>query len=250
MFGKLIQIRAMIIAGMMFSLSTLLATPYSDVILQQQPKANDSQVSESAKHLIENLNKLSNLPHFIVGQQRATLSGIGAYGQDKWSDGDFGRMSDIESQTGKEVGLLGIDVWDLAMKNYRWNRDTYSHAIRQFHSSAKGGVITLDWHMRACDIPLETDNEGESSVPGWGFNIDDWNYDSNRSCLCRIVNEEPWYDDKTWKDWLFERKIDRFAQVLYQQELAEIPLIFRPYHEHNGNWFWWGRGNSIESICQ
>src|SRR5690606_19182131 len=25
-----------------------------------------------------------------------------------------------------------------------------------------------------------------------------------------------------------------------------IPIIFRPWHEHNGEWFWWGKGNTTE----
>jgi mannan endo-1,4-beta-mannosidase len=25
-----------------------------------------------------------------------------------------------------------------------------------------------------------------------------------------------------------------------------IPVIFRPYHEHNGDWFWWGKGPCSE----
>lgn len=25
-----------------------------------------------------------------------------------------------------------------------------------------------------------------------------------------------------------------------------IPVIFRPYHEHNGDWFWWGKGVNSE----
>jgi mannan endo-1,4-beta-mannosidase len=25
-----------------------------------------------------------------------------------------------------------------------------------------------------------------------------------------------------------------------------VPIIFRPFHEHNGGWFWWGKGNCTE----
>jgi hypothetical protein len=71
---------------------------------------------------------------------------------------NIGRSSDVKAITGKEVRLLDIDVWDLAMKNTSWNRDVYAHAIRELHSFGNGGVVTLDWHMRACDIPDDVDS--------------------------------------------------------------------------------------------
>ncbi|MFW7379660.1 MAG: glycosyl hydrolase [Oligoflexus sp.] len=194
-----------------------------------------------AQVLLKNLQKISQSGRFIFGQQRATLTGVGEYGQDWWNDSQFGRDSDVKRITGHEVGLLGIDAWDLAIKSSLWNRSAYSQAIRRFYRSAQGGVITLDWHMRACDVREELGSYGEYSIPGWGFKIDKWDHDSNRSCLCRIVNEEPWYGGKTWKNWLFEQKLGQLAELLRREGLTDIPMIFRPFHEHNGSWFWWGQ---------
>ncbi len=28
---------------------------------------------------------------------------------------------------------------------------------------------------------------------------------------------------------------------------TRIPIVFRPWHEHNGDWFWWGKGNCTEA---
>jgi len=74
------------------------------------------------------------------------------------------------------------------------------------------------------------DSEGRRGVPGEGFSIKDWNGDSNRSCLCRIVNEEPWVNGQSWKDWLFTQKLDRFATKLQSEGLDQMPIIFRPFH--------------------
>jgi mannan endo-1,4-beta-mannosidase len=35
--------------------------------------------------------------------------------------------------------------------------------------------------------------------------------------------------------------MDVLAALFHQLEAAAIPVIFRPYHEMNGDWFWWGR---------
>jgi mannan endo-1,4-beta-mannosidase len=34
--------------------------------------------------------------------------------------------------------------------------------------------------------------------------------------------------------------VDRLAQAIDTLKQEGIPIIFRPYHEMNGNWFWWG----------
>ena len=71
--------------------------------------------------------------------------------------------------------------------------------------------------------------------------VKDWNTDSNASCLCRIVNNEPWWGKKTWKDWLIDMKLGRFYDKLVAKNLLEVPIIFRPFHEQTGSWFWWGQ---------
>lgn len=38
-----------------------------------------------------------------------------------------------------------------------------------------------------------------------------------------------------WKD-----QMDLIAGYLLELKNAEIPILFRPYHEMNGGWFWWG----------
>ncbi len=187
-----------------------------------------------------NLVDLMTSGRFLFGQQRATLSGIGLNGMNPWGDNSYGTEPDSQKLVGDQPAVLGMDVWDFAMKNPSWNQPAYAKAARDFYDNGKGGLVAFEWHMRACDIADVVDAEGNRGVPGNGFKIDDWNNDSNRSCLCRIVNEEPWINGMTWKDWLFTQKLDRFATRLQSEGLDLIPMIFRPFHEMNGSWFWWG----------
>jgi mannan endo-1,4-beta-mannosidase len=39
------------------------------------------------------------------------------------------------------------------------------------------------------------------------------------------------------KNWL--ARIDRVAGFLKQAQTAGVPVLWRPFHEMNGNWFWW-----------
>ena len=40
------------------------------------------------------------------------------------------------------------------------------------------------------------------------------------------------------KQWL--KQIDVIASFLRQLQDAHVPVLWRPYHEMNGDWFWWG----------
>lgn len=55
--------------------------------------------------------------------------------------------------------------------------------------------------------------------------------------------------DAQWKDLLtpgtevynsWKKQMDLFAVYLKELKDADIPVLFRPYHEMNGSWFWWG----------
>jgi mannan endo-1,4-beta-mannosidase len=37
-----------------------------------------------------------------------------------------------------------------------------------------------------------------------------------------------------------------FIEDLKSEDGVPIPIIFRPFHEHNGDWFWWGKGPATE----
>ena len=65
--------------------------------------------------------------------------------------------------------------------------------------------------------------------------------------------------DQQWKDLItpgtalynaWQKQMDLFASYLLQLRDAHIPILFRPYHEMNGNWFWWvpGRATPVTSL--
>lgn len=199
-----------------------------------------SQYNTETQSLYAFLKNSVQKKQFIFGQQRASLVGVGENGDKAWTDGGYGSRTDVEYYVGQKVGMIGIDIWDLATKNPTWNQPVYAQAIRDFYDSGKGGAITLDWHMRGCSVKPVSDINGNSGIPGDGFKVNDWEDDPNADCLCKIVNEQPWENGLTWKDWFLSQKLDKFYQILVKEQLTEVPLIYRPFHEQTGNWFWWG----------
>jgi len=45
---------------------------------------------------------------------------------------------------------------------------------------------------------------------------------------------------------LYKSELKHIAAFLHQLRTSDgklVPVIFRPFHENNGNWFWWGKGH-------
>ena len=83
----------------------------------------------------------------------------------------------------------------------------------------QGGINTYSWHMRNYAI------SGSS-----------WDRDS---CVEACLPGGEVHD-------LYVKKLDQAAEFfssLKTQEGELIPVLFRPFHEMTGSWFWWGKGN-------
>ena len=113
---------------------------------------------------------------------------------------------------GWELGALELDsaanIDDVGFADMQgWIREGYR----------RGGVITLAWHL---------------ANPVSGGN----SWDTTRA-VAQIL---PGGD----RHEAYRGSLDRFAtfvSALRGDAGEPIPVIFRPFHEHTGNWFWWGR---------
>lgn len=94
----------------------------------------------------------------------------------------------------------------------------------------RGGVITISWHM---DNPVSGDHAWDTDTPA----------------VSRILPGGTHHD--VYRTWL-----DRFAVFASSLEVSgtewnpdrhKVPVIFRPFHEHNIGAFWWGDLTTSES---
>ena len=92
-------------------------------------------------------------------------------------------------------------------------------AIRQYHN---GHIITLMWHaVRPVD----------DEPNGW------------KESVQNDLTDEQWNELVTPGTPLFNcwiRQLDVVAAYLKILRDNKIPVLWRPYHEMNGRWFWWG----------
>ena len=101
---------------------------------------------------------------------------------------------------------------------------------RQF---ARGSLIALCWHA----VPPTAD-EPVTFLPRRGTNAP-----SRLASVQGRLTDDQWRDLLTPGTALYQHwcaQVDVIAGFLKQLQAARVPVLWRPYHEMNGNWFWWG----------
>ena len=53
-------------------------------------------------------------------------------------------------------------------------------------------------------------------------------------------NEKTFANPRAWFEWCL-RDVAAFCRTLTDDEGRRIPIVFRPFHEMDGGWFWWGK---------
>jgi hypothetical protein len=173
----------------------------------------DKNASRETKALYRNLKKLL-FNGCMIGQQDATAYGVG------WKFEN--NRSDIKNVTGDHSAVYGFDLGHLELGR-PVNLDSVpfektKQLIREAYD--RGGVITISWHLRN---PLT----GKTA----------WNPEPGTVASILPGGSK----NELFNNWL--DKVAAFMQSLMGKKGEYIPVIFRPYHELNGSWFWWGGKN-------
>ncbi|GAA3232738.1 glycosyl hydrolase [Dactylosporangium siamense] len=148
------------------------------------------------------------------------------YGRDLLSgQQDMAGIQWLEQNVGRAPAIAGLDLMDYSPS--RVERGATSHAVDEALAwDARGGITTLVWHWNA--------PSGLIDQPGrewWrGFYTDATTFD----LATALAN--PSGDDYR----LLLRDIDAIAVQLQRLQQAGVPVLWRPLHEAEGGWFWWG----------
>jgi len=170
----------------------------------------DNNATKQTRALYANLKKLGGRG-VLLGHQDDLAYGIG------WKN-EKGR-SDVKEVSGSYPALYG---WDMGKLGRAFNIDTVNFQnMKTWIKEAyrRGGINTISWHM-------------DNPVTGG----DSW--DQTPAVAAILPGGE--------RNEFFKQKLDLFAEYLNDLKVGfgtKIPILFRPFHEHTGNWFWWGKGN-------
>lgn len=199
-------------------LKTVLSAIFFFVVIyngySQQGRAglSDKQATPEAKKLYQQLTKLIDKV-IMFGHQDDMAYGLG------WKYEE--NRSDVKSVTGAYPAVHGWDLGHLELGK-KQNLDSVpfdkmQNFIKKVHHL--GGVNTISWHL---DNPVN----GKSS----------WD---NSNTVSKIIPGGSHH--QVFKDWL--DRVASFLGDLKDEKGKLIPVLFRPYHEHTGSWFWWGEDN-------
>jgi len=182
-------------------------------------RLTDTKATKETKKLYSNLSKVGK-KGYLIGHQDALAYGV------KWKYID-GR-SDIKEVAGDFPGVYGWELGGIE-KGSALNLDSVPFdKMRLFIKEGykRGGVITISWHG---DNPL-------TGKTAW---------DPAAGTVASILPGQP-------KHEVFVKQLDAVADFLASlkgDNGEAIPILYRPFHELTGNWFWWGtKGSNPEEF--
>lgn len=175
----------------------------------------DKKATKETKRLYQSLAKISK-KNILFGHQHATEYGHG------WA-GDQNR-SDVKSVTGLHPAVIGVDFSGLSGRSKEQIAKT-AEALRKnvVDTYHRGGITTVAWHF-----------SNPASEGGFYWK------DSVSSASMALIKPDGSHHEK-YKEIL--KKIADFAHSVKGQDGTLAPMIFRPYHEFDGDWFWWGKSH-------
>ena len=171
------------------------------------------QRSENVAKLLEVLTDYFVKDTIMFGHQNAGHIGVSI-------DAADGTESDVKNLTGSHPAVVGIDT--LGFLGYEGKMSDLVTVVKNLRR--QGVIITLSSHMPNFSL-------GGDSFYDYSPNI------TEGDCAHRIMPG----GDLNEKYNRFLDMIAEFASLCIDVEGEKIPMIFRPFHECNGDWFWWGK---------
>lgn len=185
-------------------------------------KAEDP-IGESGKtirteNLLANIKKLSETG-YMFGHHDDTVYGVGWVGDSA--------ASDVKSVCNDYPAVIGFDIANIENDDSVNIDGVPFDKIREevINQYERGGVVTISWHANNPNINQNawvTDANKPSA--------------SDKQTVASIL--EGGKNNEKFLSWL--DKVAKFLNSLETPYGVKVPVIFRPWHEHTGSWFWWG----------
>ena len=150
----------------------------------------------------------------------------------------FAQKSDVKKMTGKLPAIMGYDAFKLILDvtdgpNRKEEVEASIAGLKLYRDN--GGLIALDWHMQPIFLPGYKER---------AYRMDEFN---NNPYIGLMKKEQPFYHiangfatkDKWWMEYE-NKRLKPMAERLKQISADGSGIIFRPFHESDGAWFWWG----------
>ncbi|GAA0544486.1 mannan endo-1,4-beta-mannosidase [Rhizomicrobium palustre] len=166
------------------------------------------------------ISYLADLP-----SQRKTLSGTQVNEYEVYIDcTSADRLKEI---SGRRPAVLGLEMMN-AIAYPPYSNYLIDRALTQTQA---GGLVTISWHARN---PVEVCQRGEY----FECSQKAMSAETLRAVLTPGTREyQLWADD-----------VHAMAKTLHALRDKGVVVLFRPYHEMNGGWFWWGKQDAMGEL--
>ncbi len=216
-----------------------------------QMKLSDPGATEATVRTARYLAAMGNSDHTIIGHQESVWSKSGTAA----SPINGLTSSDVEDVTGSPAGMIGFDGLSLAGQGFNavlWNSSFAKQEQQRIDIDAlgepaanvkalaslsnycldRGSLITLSCHMPNFSQVKERSGYQEEKEPKYA------RYDFTSSTVRdKSGNVMQGILPGGAYNAAFTAYLDMIADYASQVDGA---ILFRPFHEGNGSWFWWG----------
>ena len=189
-------------------------------------KLVDGRASERTAQMYAYLQGIADSPYVLYGHQNelhkkvSTLPG---------KSDTYDMVKDIAAVVG--VDGLALTGDELTLTDAEKAAGvTYAEKLAGLVIPAgqKGAVITMSCHMPNFDLVAKKPKvDGRYDYSTYSPNV------TSGNVVRRIL---PGGD----LNGVYNGYLDMVADFAGRLQAADVPIIFRPFHENNGSWFWWG----------
>lgn len=201
--------------------------------MPNQVRLVDAKVDKKTADLYAYLLGLGKTDKVIYGHQNDT------HHKAVLKDGAEGSSnSDTKDVTGSIAGICGIDGLSLTGAELQLTDSDKENGIDlitkaanlSIDTAAQGGIITLSAHMPNFSLVAEKgkDSNGNYDYSGYTPGVTTGNV-VQRIMPGGDLNE------------VYTGYLDMIAKYSGKLQDKGVPILFRPFHENNGSWFWWGK---------
>lgn len=180
----------------------------------------DSNITDEAAALYAYLMGIGKSDKVIFGHQNDT--------HHKGGKLENGTNSDTKDITGSIAGVVGIDTLSFTGAELEGGVDAAADV--SIDAANEGGVITLSAHMPNFQVVKDKglNADGTYDYSGYSPGV------TSGNIVERIMPDGDLNE-------VFTGYLDIIADYGLKLQENGIPVLFRPFHENNGSWFWWGK---------
>ncbi len=127
-----------------------------------------------------------------------------------WRGTFEGEIEYIKEKTGRLPAIRGLDFIDDHFASV-------TARVKKWHSL--GGIVTICWH---------------TGISGGGY----------RQSQEDVPDFDKLFEDGSPEQTAMLVSWDKAASALAELRDAGVPVLWRPFHEFDGGWFWWSKGGA------